>query len=61
MYTGYATQFWSYGAQDFDEQGRCAIASAEGIAWQIAGWQRSVRLCRRAKCGRGIVRSSVRD
>lgn len=32
MYTGYATQFWSYGAQDFDDQGRCAIASAEGIA-----------------------------
>ena len=32
MYTGYATQFWGYGARDFDEQGKCAIASAEGIA-----------------------------
>ena len=27
MYTGYATQFWSYGARDFDDDGRCAIAS----------------------------------
>ena len=26
MYTGFATQFWSYGASDF-EDGRCAIAS----------------------------------
>jgi multiple sugar transport system substrate-binding protein len=26
MYTGFATQFWSYGATDF-EDGRCAIAS----------------------------------
>ncbi len=26
MYTGFATQFWSYGARDF-EDGRCAIAS----------------------------------
>jgi multiple sugar transport system substrate-binding protein len=26
MYTGFATQFWSYGARDFDD-GRCAIAS----------------------------------
>jgi multiple sugar transport system substrate-binding protein len=32
MYTGYATQFWAYGAQDFDNDGRCAIASPEGIA-----------------------------
>lgn len=31
MYTGYATQFWSYGAQDFDDSGKCAIASPEGI------------------------------
>lgn len=31
MYTGYATQFWSCGATDFDESGRCAIASAAGI------------------------------
>jgi multiple sugar transport system substrate-binding protein len=26
MYTGFATQYWSYGASDFDD-GRCAIAS----------------------------------
>lgn len=32
MYTGFATQFWSYGARDFDETGACAIASAAGIA-----------------------------
>ncbi len=31
MYTGYATQFWSYGATDFDESGRCAIASDPGV------------------------------
>jgi multiple sugar transport system substrate-binding protein len=31
VYTGYATQFWSYGATDFDEAGRCAIASMEGV------------------------------
>ncbi len=31
MYTGYATQFWSYGATDFDETGRCAIASPAGV------------------------------
>jgi multiple sugar transport system substrate-binding protein len=31
MYTGYATQFWSQGARDFDENGACAIASAAGI------------------------------
>jgi multiple sugar transport system substrate-binding protein len=30
MYTGFATQFWSYGASDF-ERGRCAIASPEAI------------------------------
>jgi multiple sugar transport system substrate-binding protein len=30
MYTGFATQFWSYGASDF-EGGRCAIASPEAI------------------------------
>lgn len=32
MYTGYATQFWSYGARDFDDSGRCVIASREGVA-----------------------------
>jgi multiple sugar transport system substrate-binding protein len=32
MYTGYATQFWSFGARDFDDAGRCAIASPQGIA-----------------------------
>jgi multiple sugar transport system substrate-binding protein len=32
MYTGYATQFWAYGARDFDDRGKCAIASADGIA-----------------------------
>lgn len=31
MYTGYATQFWSYGATDFDASGKCAIASAEAV------------------------------
>ncbi len=31
MYTGYATQFWSYGACDFDAAGKCAIASPEGV------------------------------
>jgi multiple sugar transport system substrate-binding protein len=31
MYTGYATQFWSYGARDFDTDGRCSIASEAGI------------------------------
>jgi multiple sugar transport system substrate-binding protein len=31
MYTGYATQFWSYDASDFDASGKCAIASAEGV------------------------------
>jgi multiple sugar transport system substrate-binding protein len=32
MYTGYATQFWACGARDFDDHGKCAIASAQGIA-----------------------------
>ncbi len=32
MYTGYATQFWAYGATDFDADGKCAIASPQGIA-----------------------------
>ncbi len=32
MYTGYATQFWTCGGRDFDERGRCAIASPEGVA-----------------------------
>ncbi len=32
MYTGYATQFWAYGARDFDDSGRCAIASPQGVA-----------------------------
>jgi multiple sugar transport system substrate-binding protein len=31
VYTGYATQFWSYGATDFDESGRCVIASPAGV------------------------------
>ena len=31
MYTGYATQVWSYGGSDFDAQGKCAIASEEAI------------------------------
>jgi multiple sugar transport system substrate-binding protein len=30
MYTGFATQFWSYGARDF-EGGRCAIASDAAV------------------------------
>ena len=32
MYTGYASQFWAYGAVDFDDNGCCAIASPQGIA-----------------------------
>ena len=32
MYTGFATQFWSYGAADFDENGRSAIASPSALA-----------------------------
>jgi len=31
MYTGCATQFWSYGATDFDASGKCAIASPAGV------------------------------
>ena len=31
IYTGYATQFWSYGATDFDADGKCAIASPAGV------------------------------
>jgi multiple sugar transport system substrate-binding protein len=31
VYTGYATQFWSYGATDFDSSGRCVIASPAGV------------------------------
>ncbi len=30
MYTGFATQFWSYGASDF-ENGRCALAAPASI------------------------------
>jgi multiple sugar transport system substrate-binding protein len=30
MYTGFATQFWSYGASDF-ENGRCAIAAPASL------------------------------
>lgn len=32
MYTGYATQVWSSGATDFDEQGRSALASPAMLA-----------------------------
>jgi multiple sugar transport system substrate-binding protein len=32
MYTGYATQFWSCGGRDFDESGRCVIASDPGVS-----------------------------
>ncbi|MGN7799690.1 ABC transporter substrate-binding protein [Leifsonia sp. 22587] len=32
MYTGFATQFWSYGAVDFDQDGRSAIASSTALA-----------------------------
>jgi multiple sugar transport system substrate-binding protein len=31
VYTGYATQFWSYGATDFDGSGRCVIDSPAGL------------------------------
>lgn len=31
MYTGYATQVWSYGGRDFDDQGRCVIDSPEVV------------------------------
>ena len=30
MYTGFATQFWSYGASDFDK-GRCALATPASL------------------------------
>src|SRR5207253_8702790 len=30
MYTGFATQFWSYGASDF-EAGRCALAAPASL------------------------------
>lgn len=32
MYTGFGTQYWSMGATDFDENGRCVIDSPEGVA-----------------------------
>lgn len=32
MYTGYATQVWSYGGSDFDAQGNCAVDSEQVIA-----------------------------
>ena len=32
MYTGYATQVWSYGATDFDSAGRSALASPAMLA-----------------------------
>jgi multiple sugar transport system substrate-binding protein len=31
MYTGYATQIWSCGGRDFDDEGRCAIARPEVV------------------------------
>lgn len=31
MFTGFATQYWSMGATDFDSEGRCAIASPEAV------------------------------
>lgn len=31
MFTGFATQYWSMGAIDFDKDGRCAIASPESV------------------------------
>lgn len=31
MFTGFATQYWSMGATDFDENGRCAIASDKAV------------------------------
>lgn len=31
MFTGFATQYWSMGATDFDSEGHCAIASPEAI------------------------------
>jgi multiple sugar transport system substrate-binding protein len=32
MYTGFATQLWSYGGVDFDSAGRSAVASPEALA-----------------------------
>lgn len=32
VYTGYATQVWSYGGRDFDDAGRCAIAEPEVVS-----------------------------
>lgn len=31
MFTGFATQYWSMGATDFDENGKCAIASEKAV------------------------------
>jgi multiple sugar transport system substrate-binding protein len=31
VYTGFATQLWSYGGHDFDPDGSCAIASEVGV------------------------------
>lgn len=31
MYTGFATQYWSMGATDFDKDGKCAIASENAV------------------------------
>lgn len=31
MYTGFATQYWSMGGRDFDENGRCVIASEKAV------------------------------
>lgn len=35
MYTGYATQYWSMGAVDFDKEGKCAITSEKAAAKEI--------------------------
>ena len=32
MYTGYATQVWSYGGRDFDHEGKCAISEPPVVA-----------------------------
>lgn len=31
IYTGFASQLWSYGGRDFDEHGACAVASPEAL------------------------------
>lgn len=31
IYTGFASQLWAYGGADFDDQGRCAVASPAAI------------------------------